>query len=199
MTKELQVLKSFVEGILTSKEFEQQLYKSNELAELLSTETIHYNWADIDVFLYVTEQNYNNAGGRLNALEVIKLFLEKKGIQINASQKYSEEYDLLLSTSPEYIDVDPDFFEKYILPNDPWLSKSEKKEFIKNKYAELFKYHSKPPKWIQNPHWLINNNKPLFFLGQLDIKNCKLFHDDGSIYIFLDAETGNIETVRQFY
>ncbi len=199
MTKELQILKSFVEGILTSKEFEQQLYKSNELAELLSTETIHYNWADTDIFLYVAGQNYNNAGGRLNARAAVKLFLEKKGIETKISPKYSEDYNLLLSTSPKYIDVDPDFFEKYIIPNDPSLSKSKKKQFIKNKYNELFKCHSKPPKRIQNPNWPINNNKPLFFLGQLDIKDCKLFHDDGSIYLFLDAETGNIETVRQFY
>jgi len=199
MTKELQILKSFVEGILTSKEFEQELYHNTELKDLLSKSTIHYGWEDINVFLYTAEQNYNNIEGCLEVQTVLEIFLQKQGIKINSSQKHTEEYDLLLSTSPKYIDIDADFFEKYILPNDLSLSESEKKKFIKSKYAELFQYHSRPPKWIQNPNRPIKNNKPLFFLGQLDIKDCKLFHDDGSVYIFLDTDTGNIETVRQFY
>lgn len=37
------------------------------------------------------------------------------------------------------------------------------------------------------------------FLGQVNIQNCDLFHDNGSVYLFVDAETGNIETVKQFY
>lgn len=79
------------------------------------------------------------------------------------------------------------------------IAKADKKQFIKQRYAELFKYQTKPPQWIQHPDWLIKNDKPLFFLGQFEIKNCNLFNDDGRIYLFIDTGTGAVETVKQFY
>lgn len=63
----------------------------------------------------------------------------------------------------------------------------------------FFKYQTKPPQWIQNPNWPIRKEKPLFFLGQMEIKKSALLHDEGKVYLFIDPETGNIETVKQFY
>ena len=183
-------------------DFEQEIYTNKKLEELLSDETV--NWYGTyfhksSPYLFLAEQNYNNAGGRLNAQGAVKLFLKKMNIEVNSTNKYSEEYDLLLTTSPKYLDIDPNFFEKYILPTDKSLSKTDKKQIIKKNIEQLFKYQTKPPKWIQNPNWLIKNDKPMYFLGQVDIKNCNLFHDNGSVYLFVDTETGNIETVKQFY
>ena len=202
MTEEIDILVSFAEGKLSSKDFEQEIYTNKKLEELLSDKTV--NWYgtyfhNSTPFLFLAEQNYNNAGGRLNAQGAVKLFLEKMNIVVNSTDKYSEEYNLLLSTSPKYLDIDPNFFEKYILPTDISLSKTDKKQIIKKNIEQLFKYQTKPPKWIQNPNWLIKNDKPMYFLGQVDIKNCNLFHDDGSVYIFVDTETGSIETIKQFY
>ena len=202
MTDEFKILIDFAEGQLSSKDFEQEIYTNKKLEELLSDQTV--NWYGTyfhksSPFLYLAEQNYNNAGGRLNAQGAVKLFLEKMNIEVNSTDKYSEEYDLLLTASPKYLDIDPTFFEKYILPADKSLSKTDKKQIIKKNIEQLFKYQTKPPKWIQNPNWLIKNDKPMYFLGQVDIKNCNLFHDNGSVYLFVDTETGNIETVKQFY
>ena len=70
---------------------------------------------------------------------------------------------------------------------------------IKKTIAQLFKYQTKPPKWIQNPDWLIKNDQPSYFLRQVDIKKNDLFHDDGCVYLFVDAENGTVETVKQFH
>jgi len=64
---------------------------------------------------------------------------------------------------------------------------------------ELFRYHTKPPRWIQHPQWIIKEGKPLFFLEQFEIKDCQLFLDNGFAYLFVNGENGAIETVNQFY
>lgn len=202
MANEIQILKDFVEGRLSDHDFEQQLYTNSKLERILSDTSINWHGTYLQnttAFLYLAELDYKNSAGRFEAHETVKLFLKQSGIQTTFSTKYSDDYDLLTGASPKYINADPDFIEKYILPTDKTLSKSDQKQIIKQRYAELFKYQTKPPKWIQSPNWLIRNDKPLFFLGQLEIKNCNLFHDDGSIYLFIDSETGDIETVKQFY
>lgn len=202
MADEIQILKNFVQGEISDKEFEQQLYTNSALEKRLSDSAI--NWygtylQDTTAFLYLIGQNYTTAKGLLNAHETVKLFLSKIGVEVTASTQRSEDYDLLLSTSPKYIDAKADYIEKYIVPKDRTLSKSDQKQYIKQRYAELFKYQTKPPKWIQNPDWPIKNDKPLYFLGQIEMKKGDLFHDEGSIYLFIETETGIIETVKQVY
>lgn len=201
MADEIQILKEFVEGKISDQDFEQHLYTNPALEMRLSDPAIHWNGTYLQnttAFLYLIGQNYKNAEGRLNALETVKLFLGKIGIEVKTSTQHSE-YDLILNTSPKYVDAEPDFIEKYILSQDKTLSKADQKQYIKQRYAELFKYQSKPPKWIQNADWPIKNDCPLFFLGQIEIKKGDLFHDNGNVYLFIDPETGTVETVKQLY
>jgi len=202
MTDELKILIEFAEGILDSKDFEREIYSNRKLEALLSDEKIKWSGTYLDEsnpFLFLAQQNYNNSEGRLNAQGAVKMFLEKINIEVNPTDKYSEEYALLRTAIPKYLDIDPNFFEKFILPDDTSLSKTDKKQLIKKNIEQLFKYQTKPPKWIQNPNWLIRNDQPLYFLGQVEIKKSNQFHDHGNVYLFIDLETGNIETVKQFY
>lgn len=202
MTDEIKILIDFAEGRLSSDDFKQEIYTNKKLEELLLDKSI--NWSgtylqESSPFLYLASQNYSAAVGRLNAQGAVELFLKKMGIEVNSTAEYSEAYDVMLTASPKYLDIDSGFFEKYILPADKSLSKTDKKQVMKKKIEQLFKYQTKPPKWIQNPDWLIKNDKPMYFLGQVDIKNSDLFHDDGCVYLFVNTETGDIETVKQFY
>lgn len=202
MQDEIQFLKDFVEGKISGQDFERQLYTHSELEKLLSDSAINWKGSylqDTTPFLYLAEQNYKDPAGQLNAQGTIRLFLERKGIKVTETSKYSHDYHLLLRTSPKYIDADLNFIEKHILPEDKNLSKAGQEQYIKQRYTELFRYQTKPPKWIQNPEWPIQNNSPLFFLGQIEIKRCDLFHDDGNVYLFIDPKTGVIETIKQFY
>lgn len=202
MTEEIQLLTKFVEGNLPPKEFEQQLYTSPSLQKFLSETKINWHGTYLEgtnAFLYLAEQDYNSTAGVLNAQGTAALFLERSGIETAPTEKYADEYNHASVLGPKYIDADSAFIEKYIIPSDKTLSKSAVNKFIKARYAQLFTYQSKPPKWIQNPQWPIKNDKPLFFLAQVDIKDCAFFHDTNSIYLFLDTETGAIETIQQFY
>lgn len=202
MADEIQILRDFVQGEISDKEFEQQLYTNKDLEKQLSDSAIKWDGTylqDTTAFLYLIGQNYTTAEGLLNAHETVKLFLSKIGLEVTASTQKPDDYELILKTSPKYIDADSVFIEQYILPKDKMLSKPDQKQYIKQRYGELFKYQTKPPKWIQNPDWPIKNDQPLYFLGQIEIKKGDLFHDEGSIYLFIEAETGIVETLKQFY
>ena len=202
MSREIGFLKNFVEGKIDIKSFEKELYENNSLKTLLEDRSL--NWAETylkntNPYLYLLELNYNDAGDRLNAHGTVELFLKNIGIEFNVNKQFSDEYDLILNAMPKYLDIDMEFIQKYIFPKDKNISKKEIKEYMKLKFREYFKYHNKPPQWIQNPEWIIKNDIPLFFLGQKEIKDCELFHDNGAIYIFIDVKTKEIETVIQLY
>ncbi|SHG28129.1 hypothetical protein [Chryseobacterium vrystaatense] len=202
MADAIQILKDFVEGTVSDQEFQQQLYANPDLEKLLSDPSMNWQGTylkDTTVFLYLAEQDYTNAEGRLNAQGTAKLFLSKMGIDATVSTRIADEYDAVLDTRPKYVDAEADFIEKHILPKDKTLSKSDQKKYIKQRYSQLFKYQTKPPGWIQNPVWPIKNDQPLYFLGQIEIKKGDLFHDGGWVYLFIDNETGTVETVRQLY
>lgn len=202
MENDIQTLKDFVGGKISEKDFEQQLYANPNLEKLLSDSKLDWHGTylqDTTPFLYLAEQNYKSASGKLNAQGTVSLFLTKIGMDSTSSSTFFDEYDIILSTRPKYVNAEFNFIDKYILPKDKQLSKAEQKLYIKQQYNQLFKYQSKPPKWIQNPNWPIKNDKPLYFLGQVEIKNCHLFHDDGYVYLFVDQETGAIESIKQFY
>ena len=204
MQKSQEILKSFVEGRLSSQEFEQELVSNTELIEFLSNKNLvsdnMYLEGLSSPYYYLIDQNYKNAGARLNAHDTCSKILKVINIEFIATTMYDEFYDLILSTQPKYLDIDALFFENYIYkPEYQTLSKSARKKEIKNVILSLFQFESKAPKWIQNPQWLIENNKPLYFLGQYEIKNSNVFHDDGFIYLFTNKDTKKIKTVLQLY
>jgi hypothetical protein len=59
----------------------------------------------------------------------------------------------------------------------------------------MFKYDSKPPKWIQDPEWPIIDGKPFVFKSQTkDRKN-----DERVFYTFYNPETKEERVIIQFY
>jgi hypothetical protein len=200
MEKGMEFLKDFVEGNIDIKIFEKELYENSDLKELLDDDSIKWKYLNkSSPYLYLLELDYNNIGDKINAQKTIELFLKEKGVKFIENKQISDEYSLILDAQPKYLDVDKIFIQKYIFPNDKNKTKKEIKEYMKEKFNEYFKYQNKPPKWIQNPQWIIKNDIPLYFLGQMEIKDCKLFHDNGYIYIFVDEKTKEIETVMQLY
>lgn len=203
MKEALNFLKGFVEGKISGPELEFALSENSGLETLLSDDSL--NWtgtyiSDTTPFLYLVELNLKTIVGCYNAQGLIQLFLTKKDISFAVYKVYEERYSLILETQPKYIDADLVFVEKYILPAAEGLKvKAEIKQAIKERFKALFRYHTKPPRWIQNAQWIIKEGKPLFFLRQFEIKDCQLFRENGFAYLFVNEENGAIETVSQFY
>lgn len=197
LSKSLEIIKGFVEGRVSDKELESQI---ESLKATLEDNSLSWTgtYVKTNPFEYLKTLQLTSILGRLNAQGVLELFLKRKGISATRFPKYSNDYNLLLNSQPNYIDADADFIERVIWPAGKY-SKSEIKQLMKERFKELFQFHKSYPKWIQSPEWPIKNDKPLYFMGQLEIKDCDLFHDNGSIYIFIDKETGVIESIKQLY
>jgi hypothetical protein len=199
----IKILQKFVAGELSVKEFENELYTNSELEKILRDPSVNWSGTYVaavaaNLYDYLIALDYSRVESAVNAIGALELFFKKKNIDYSISKKHSEIYNLMLVTQPKYLDIDSKFFEKYILPNDKNLSKAALTQAIKNNFNQYFKFQSKPPKWLQNQQWLIKKGKPLYFVGQLELKQ-ESFHDNGVVYVFLNTETGEIETIKQFY
>jgi hypothetical protein len=64
-------------------------------------------------------------------------------------------------------------------------------DWLRRKVAENFRTLGVIPKWLQNSEWPIKNNRPMIFVGQIDVLGSlapDLFHDDTSFYLFILPE-----------
>jgi len=61
-----------------------------------------------------------------------------------------------------------------------------------------FRSVSAPPPWIQNPDWQFTNNRPMVFVGHIDVPaQAGQFHDEARFFVFWDPETGATKTLVQ--
>ncbi|MCL1992358.1 MAG: hypothetical protein FWG66_05375 [Spirochaetes bacterium] len=199
----------FVAGKIDAKAFTDALYAEPLMEEFLGDPSVDWHGTFVgrsaaNLHHYLLELDFSRTSDKMDALEALELFLEKKGIPYSkdteAEARYGLLHDLMLDTEPSYLDVGYDFFEKHIAPADIKMPKAELKKTARENYGKFFKYQTKPPSWIQGPEWPVKGETPLFFVGQLQLKlNHEAFHDEGAVYVFLDIANGEIETVRQFY
>ncbi len=123
-------------------------------------------------------------------------YLEYNGYVFNKSTKYHDELQFRRDIQPSYINIEDEKFLNQIiseLPND--LSKTNQKKWLKDKIKNIFKYDSKPPKWIQNPEWPIIDGKVLVFKSQTKEQK----NDERIFYTFYNPETKEEKVVIQFY
>jgi hypothetical protein len=201
-----QILIDFAEGKITIDEFKTIFLNSPSIEEFLKDDPNLKEGTYIgdNTYDFILEEGRERTGNKdrwkrigtqLNIHGAVCQHLERKGIPFNETDIYDKNHELILDTQPNWLDIDEDFFEQEILFKSPKLKRSELKKWIKNRIKEMFKYASKPPRWLQNPQWLIANNKPLTFLCQQNINN--YFHDMATVYVFIDEESGELRTVLQ--
>ncbi|RYG61319.1 hypothetical protein EON80_24005 [bacterium] len=196
---EIQQIIDFVEGRLSPKEFEQLLYANPRFEEVLNdnpdvalTDKI---WSNL--YLFVIEQNFNDPGGILNVHGVLEEFLQRHGIANKSTHVYSKLYDIILEAQPSWLDVDDSYIQKEFLSRAEGREGKELKEWLRAELLKKFRYTGKPPRWIQNPQWPINEHGPLVFFGQVSVKD--YFHDEAAVYIFHCPVSGKCHVEMQVY
>jgi hypothetical protein len=195
------MLLDFVEGRMSALDFEQKVYNDSTLESLLRDDSLHWHdtYIKTNPYEYLINLNYHDPAGVLNAQGAVGSFLNKRRIPFESASVYSEFYNLLLGLQPKWVNVESTYLKEHILPDAGDRNGKELKEWLKARLCELFRFHKRPPKWIQNPTWPINENGPMYFLGQFKVENCELFHDTGAVYVFLDTKTGVTKTVIQLF
>jgi len=204
----VEVVLRYMDGTIEADEFEEILYKNPEMEKFLCDpsfdwQSLRYCFRSTNVYEYLIGLNYSRLGDKYNSIGALRRLLDYKKIEYIDDDRYGKLFRLMLDSMPRYIDMDintdSDFFRNQISPIiAKEMAKAETKKQIREKFKSLFLYQSKPPRWIQGSEWLMKGDVPLFFVGQVELKHDS-FHDNGAVYIFLDTESGEIETVQQFY
>jgi hypothetical protein len=204
--KAIQIMTRFIEGKANIVAFKHDFDNNSILKEtlyidpLLRNNSTHLPSEESNIIRFIEEQNWSSAGGQLNIFGEVERFLSRYGYPFTPTKHYSDRFGFLLDIQPRWLDImDENFLDNYVISKIPeGLTKVKRLAWCKSRLKELFKYDKNPPRWIQAPDWPIKDDKPLFFVGQLELKN-EVFHDEGAIYVFLDTESGDFDTITQFY
>lgn len=195
----LAIIRAFVAGEMSPTEFRDRLYADDRFEAFLSHDP-HLkrgNYFGGSVYLFLLERDYDDPGDVLNAQGALVDFMDRNGINYVKTTRYEDFYDLVLEAQPEWLDVEPKWVQDHILPDAGEKSGDELRDWLRKEFSKRFRYVSEPPKWIQSPTWLINENGPLVFLGQLDVEG--YFHDLATVYVFHDPVSGECNSIIQVF
>ena len=132
---------------------------------------------------------------RCEVFRAVKVYFLRRNIMLNFNNEDSKEYVELLNVAPRYVDVDGEWFNDKIFTKCKLVyGTKERKEWLKNKIREFYRYENKPPRWLQNPEWPIGEDGPLVFKKQSAYPNNVT--DDFIDYYFDD--NGKEVVVRQY-
>jgi hypothetical protein len=192
----IDTLVRFVAGDADGPELQAAL-QAPQMEELLGHfEDARYP-ASSNHYRRLQKQDRESLGGLLNSQGIIEDFLSKAQIEYSASTRFSDAYSLILKSLPSYLDPPVEFIMP-LIPDDAAMSKTKKKQLLKQRLKEAFPCAAKPPNWIQSPDWPIINGKPLVFVGQTALDLPDMFHDSGMVYVFYSPDDGAFEAVAQF-
>jgi hypothetical protein len=191
----IKTISAFVSGDLSTPEFEQHLYRDPDIESLLSEEPAPpYCLTGTTLFQYLIGLDYSHPGHVLNAHSVLASLLTHRGVAVTPSSASTAEHKLILSAQPRWLHADMSYLST-VLALAPSQSLKERREWLRKRILELFRYRDKPPRWLQAPSWPIGSSGPMVFLGQLTIDD--YFHDNAVVYVFHDPATGECKSVIQ--
>ena len=184
----------FAEGKMSTYEFWELYQKDENIRNTLINDPKLPKKIKHNPFLY-NNLDINMLHYRCELYRVVKVYFLRRNINLNFYNKDSEKYTELLDIAPRYVDIDSMWFNDNVLQKCEYnLGTKERKEWLRNKIREVFRYDNKPPRWLQNPEWPIGENGPLLFKKQSAHPN--FLTDDYIDYYFDDA--GKEVVVRQY-
>lgn len=196
MPTPLETIVPFVEGRCDSLAFERRLQCDADLEELLcAAPAPRHARAASTLFHYLLALDYRHPGNVLSAQDALARFLASKNVPVQPSPQAAEDYRLLLTAQPKWLDVDVAFLQKLMAEAPPAATLKARKEWLQQRLLERFRYAHQPPRWLQSPQWPIGEHGPLVFLGQMPVKDH--FHDEAAVYVFHDPATGECRSVLQ--
>ena len=190
----LDIIVKFVEGKMTAKEFQEELNTNDELVKLLKNNIANSLGSGEDLYEAINSFDIDTIGGLYDILGVMKYFLSENQILYKENDEIEKLYTLLLAVQPAWLDL-PDWYMDKLINKFESQSGKELKDSMKAQIIEDFRYLKKP-RWLQSPDWLFVDERPLLFIGQLDIKELRC--DTAQVYVFLDEETDTYHFTEQF-
>ena len=195
----IQKFVEFVAGNLNFEDFKNYLAANPQALSLLENQKPNQNFPyqkgkTIKDCLY--HYRWDTSAGRLNVHKYIIRYLDFYRIANNPTSIYQDDWVFRIDIQPDYVDIEDEAFLDHLIDSTPaGLSKTQKKKWLKTHIKSLFKYETKPPKWIQAPEWPIMDGIPLVFKFQTKesiSQECIHYH-------FYHPLTLQVVVIEQFY
>lgn len=197
MPAPLETIVAFVEGRCDPAAFEEVLYRDADLEEFLrAAPAPRYAHASSTLFDYLLALDYHHPGDLLSAQDALTCFLTQKNVPVRSSTQAAEDYRLLLSAQPRWLNVDAATLQELVAEAPATVvTLDQRRNWLRQRLQERFRCSGKPPRWLQSPQWPVGEHGPLVFLGQVAVTG--YFHDEAAVYVFHDPVSGECRTVLQ--
>ena len=148
----LEIVKKFVEGELSIREFEAICKTNYEFRDKISYfKDPEFEKYKNSILCYIDSVNWKNPGQQANLIYVFSWILADKGIKYNRTQYYFDKEQEYYSVIPDWLcDNAMEWVEENIINKAPTsLSKTARNKWIKEKIKKVFPYEKRPPSWVQ--------------------------------------------------
>ncbi len=192
----LDEITSFVEGRISLPSFMHRLEQDQAIQAVLEDDIVLRPYTNNgNLLLYVLQQDPSSPAAQINVRDALSQFLLAKGRPHAVDKGTVELYDIILGQMPGWLGL-PDFFLKQLADKAADLpDRKAVASMVKGEIGASFRCLKKPPKWLQSPAWIVVDERPLVFVGQLDLGQLK--HDEAQVYVFFDEARGEIRTTIQ--
>ncbi len=180
---------AFVEGRISLPVFMRTLEQDQALQAILEKDIILRPYTDNGtLLLYILQQGPCALTAQINVRDVLSQFLLAKGRPHTADKGEAKLHDLILSQKLDWLDLPAPFVRRLASMATGLPDQKATANMIKTEIKAFFRYLRKPPKWLQSPAWIVVDERPLVFVGQMDIGPLK--HDVAQVYVFFDGGPG---------
>ena len=187
---------AFVEGRIPLRAFIHSVEQDEALQAILEEDIVLRPYTNTgNLLLYILQQDPSGLAAQINVRDALSQFLVAKGRPRAADDGATRFYDIILSQTPDWLMLQDLFLKRLTDKAADLLDQKAVASMVKSEIKASFQYVRKPPKWLQSPAWIVVDERPLVFVGQMDMGRLK--HDKAQVYVFFDETRDEIRTTVQ--
>lgn len=202
----------FLEGRISTTEFWEAYKSNNDIQSVLVNDKKRYKrtfllggikmfhfgkgpfdkWNTFHPDNILSACNINNPYHVYLLANVINRYFENRKIQIKCKNREYLLWKLYEKIVPHYLEiVDAEFLGRVWNSSAEELNKTERIKYCKHEIEKMYPYDKRPPVWIQNPEWPVDEEGPMVFSHQ----KCEIGR---AIYYFYNRETKKQVEIIQY-
>ncbi len=197
MDKSVQIIKDFVEGVISIEDFFTYFNQNSEdFKELfMGYKSPYINRKYKGNVLTLLQERGNSVTRSFRVFDALHWYLVDKKITAKPTWKYLEDFKKTGDLLPDWLSDDAsDYVDEYFLENMPeGMIQAQKKAWLKERIKETFKYEKRPPNWAQGGEW------PRMPDGRFMTFRSQKSDGDLEIYTFVNPDTGEEVKIEEYY
>ena len=178
----------FVAGTLPSYAFEQMLRNDDGLQLYLTGDGTAY--PEGSLLLHLLGLDWMLPEHVVEAQRALVAFLRGRGLRVAPTDRYEgwvglikKQYALRARVQPSWLDIPAAYFA-LLLEECSSLDGASLETALRMKVTERFRCQGRPPRWLHDQPWPVNQHGPMLFVDQVDISSGP--NDTSYCYVFFD-------------